>query len=289
MGSNLWDTRHDNLSRNLVTGLARRKGRTRAFFIQRRDDAIQHYHNEIIKEVYERWLAAEVHEEKRVAPDPTLPQIDIAVGLTFKTEQGKILTSEIKLRPNLPIEFDAFTHLGENESLQHNADLIEALKTYDEGVDALFSWRDEIAKTLVHDLRPTNTTNPQDGEYSVPNLMNYFDRRFYRGLGAQIRLFKEPYSRLDWTTLIAVYGGETTWLANSSDPSKLTALEDGLDAWGQHYAEATKKLVSQRGIVETDLKIFKSSLTQLIRTLRFYPHTLKEKCSIEESLSGEGT
>lgn len=117
-------------------------------------------------------------------------------------------------------------------------------------------------------------------------LIECFDRHFYRHENATIGPpFKGVGSSLGWTFLPVHYAGLDRTLASSLDDSELTKLMKRIGPWGEYYADARRGLDSKRGLLSTNLKIFQSGTAQLIQTLRFRPHLVKGKCSIEESFA----
>ena len=254
---------------------------------ERQEELTKAYHEELITKIYDPWCQNGIEGRGSLAGyPPTQNQPGyIWIPIGFELESN----SEPGTHPELPMIRDALAHL-DDETSKARKKVWDGMIDYNDSVKALMRWPSYIAKVIDHEcgLREATGINqpPQESKCDISVLIEYFDRHFYHRENATIGPpFKGVGSSLGWTFLPVHYAGHDQTLASSSDDSELTRLVKRIDPWGEYYADARRGLDSKRGSLSTDLKIFQSGTAQLIQTLRFRPHLVKGKCSIEESFA----
>ena len=245
------------------------------------------YHEELITKMYNPWRQNGIEDRVSLPgypPTQNQPEY-IWIPIGFELESN----SEPGTHPELLMIRDALAHL-EDETSKARRKVWDGMIDYNDSVKALIRWPSYIAKVVEHEcgLREATGINqfPQEPKCDISVLIEYFDRHFYRRENATIGpFFKGVGPSLGWTFLPVHYASHDQTLASSSDDSELTRLMKRIDSWGQYYADARIGLDSKRESLSTNLKIFQSGTAQLIQTLRFRPHLVKGKCSIEESFA----
>ena len=128
--------------------------------------------------------------------------------------------------------------------------------------------------------------------------MEYFNRHFYLKEKATVSQ-GIPKSKLaypdEWKTLaegltallVEYEGGIERCVAVSGTPESLSNLAGRLDGWGKDCAEIIGALDSEIATIQTGLRLFKRDVELTIRKLTLFPHTVTQKCSIEETLEKE--
>ncbi len=254
---------------------------------ERQEELTKVYHEELIAKVYNPWCQIGIEYRGSLAgypPTQNQPEY-VWIPIGFELESN----SEPGTHPELPMIRDAIAHLDDGTS-EARKRMWDGMIDYNDSVKALVRWPGYIAKVIDHEcgLKEAKGINqpPQESKCDISVLIEYFDRHFYRRENATIGPpFKGVGSSLGWTFLPVHYAGHDQTLASSSDDSELTRLVKKIDPWGEFYADARRGLDSKRGLLSTDLRTFQSGTTQLIQTLRFRPHLVKGKCSIEESFA----
>jgi hypothetical protein len=247
----------------------------------------QAYHEELITKMYDPWCQNGIEERESLAGyPPTQDQPEyIWVPIGFELESN----SEPETHPELPMIRDALAHL-DDETSKTRKRVWDGMIDYNNSVKALIRWPSYIAKVIDHECGLREATGisqpPQESACDISVLIKYFDRHFYRHENATLGpSFKGIGSSLGWTFMPVHYADHDQTLASSSDDLELTKLMKRIDPWGEYYADARRGLDSKRESLSTDLEIFQSGAVQLIQTLRFRPHLVKGKCSIEESFT----
>jgi hypothetical protein len=252
---------------------------------ERQEELTRAYHEELITKMYDPWCQNGMEERGSLAgypPTQNQPEY-IWVPIGFELESD----SEPGLHPELLMMRDALAHLSD-ETSKTRKKVRDGMIDYNDSVKALIRWPGYIAKVIDHECGLGEAIGinqpPQESRCDISVLIEYFDRHFYRRENAAIGPpFKGVGSSLGWTFLPVHYADHDQILASSPDDSELTRLMKRIDAWGEYYADARRGLDSKRGSLNTNLKIFQSGTAQLIQTLRFRPHLVKGKCSIEIS------
>ena len=250
---------------------------------RKEERAIQDYHNKLIEEVYDPWSNIKIQNRDSLAGYPNTRNQPTYLSIDFEGVCTDRRTIE-----------DAIMHLNEREDATTNKKhLIELVKRYNDKVGAFIQWRDDdISKQIDEEcqLRPTYTTPPlvpQEDEYSVTTLVEYFDAHFYRGQEAEVRKITYQLPHHVRNVLYITYENAIEpWLANSPDPLKLCRLEAKLDEWGRHYKDVRADLDAQRQVVEGTLQSFKTALIPVKRRLAIECHLMTTKCAYEESFGG---
>ena len=254
---------------------------------ERQEELTKAYHEELITKIYDPWCQNGIEDRGSLAGyPPTQNQPGyIWIPIGFELESN----SEPGTHPELPMIRDALAHL-DDETSKARKKVWDGMIDYNDSVKALIRWPSYIAKVIYRECGLKEATGinqpPQESKCDISVLVEYFDRHFYHRENATIGPhFKGVGSSLGWTFLPVHYAGHDQTLASSLDDSELTRLVKRIDPWGEYYADARRGLDSKRGLLSTDLKIFQSGTAQLIQTLRFRPHLVKGKCSIEESFA----
>jgi len=252
---------------------------------ERQEELTKAYHEELITKIYDPWCKNGI-EDRGSLPGypPTQNQLEyiwIPIGFEMETD------SEPGTHPELPMIRDALAHL-DDETSKARKKVWDGIVEYNDSVKALIRWPSYIAKVIENECGLRDAAGidqpPQEPWCDVSVLMEYFDRHFYRRESVMIGPpFKGVGPSLGWTFLPVHYAGRDQTLANSSDDLELARLVKRIDSWGEYYADARRGLDSKRETLSTNLKMFQSGTAQLIQTMRFRPHLVKGKCSIEES------
>ncbi|MGD0318573.1 MAG: hypothetical protein ABSB56_02605 [Nitrososphaerales archaeon] len=253
----------------------------------RRNELTRAYHEELITKTYGPWCKSGIEDRESLAgypPSQNQPEyVWIPIGFELESD------SEPGTNPGLPMIRDALAHL-DDETSEARKKVWDGMVDYNDSVKALVRWPSYIAKMIYNEcgLREASgiDKHPQESKCDVSALMEYFDRHFYRRESASIGPpFKGVGPSLGWTFLPIHYAGQDQTLASSSDDSELARLMKRIDPWGEYYADARRSLDSKRESLNTDLRALQSGTARLIQTLRFRPHLVKGKCSVEESFT----
>jgi len=253
----------------------------------RQEELTRAYHEELIAKMYNPWCQSGIEDRGSLAgypPAQNQPEyVWIPVG--FELESN----SEPGTHPELPMIRDALAHL-DDETTKARRKVWDGVVDYNDSVKALMRWPGYIAKVIDRECGLGEAAGidqpPQEPKCDMSALIEYFDRHFYRRESATIGPpFKGVGPSAGWTFLPVHYAGHDRTLASSSDDSDLTKLVKRIDPWAEHYADARRGLDSKRESLSADLKIFQGGTAQLVQTLRFRPHLVRGKCSIEESFA----
>jgi hypothetical protein len=245
------------------------------------------YHEELITKICEPWCQIGIEDRESLAgypPTQNQPEY-VWIPIGFELESN----SEPETHPELPMIRDALAHL-DDETSKARKRVWNGMVDYNDSVKALIRWPVYIAKMIENECGLKEATGigqpPQKPECDMSVLIEYFDRHFYHRESAKIGpLVKGVGPSQGWTFLPVHYAGRDQTLASSSDDSELTRLTRRIDTWGEYYADARRGLDSKRASLSTDLKIFQGGTAQLVQALRFRPHLVRGKCSIEESFA----
>jgi hypothetical protein len=254
---------------------------------ERHEELTRAYHAELIAKVYDSWCQAVVETRGSLdgyPPSPSpLEYVWIPIG--FEVESS----SEPRKQPELAMTVDALAHLDGQTSAARRK-VRDGMVDYNDSVKALVRWPGYIAKVVEDEcgLRVAAGIDegPQEPGCDISVLLEYLDRHFYRREGATLGPPTKETASLPGLVLLPVhYAGQTRTLARSSDVSELTRLIKKVDPWGEYYADARRGLDSKRKSLTVDLKTFQNGIVQVVQTMKFRPHLVKARCSIEESFA----
>lgn len=253
----------------------------------RQEELTRAYHEELIAKMYNPWCQSGIEDRESLAgypPTQNQPEY-VWIPIGFELEAN----SEPGTHPELPIIRDALAHL-DDETSKARRRVWDGMVDYNDSVKALIRWPVYIAKVIENECGLKEATEigqpPQEPKCDMSVLIEYFDRHFYRRESAKIGPpLKGAGPSQGWTFLPVHYAGRDQTLASSSDDSELTRLMRRIDTWGEYYADARRGLDSKRASLSTDLKIFQGGTAQLVQALRFRPHLVRGKCSVEESFA----
>ncbi len=264
---------------------------------ERQGELTKAYHEELMAKVYGPWCQSGIEDRESLAGYPPTQNRPgyIWIPIGFELESNFPIGFELEsnsepgTHPELPMIRDALAHLDE-ETSKARKKVWDGIVDYNDSVKALIRWPSYIAKVIDRECGLREATGigqpPQEPGCDMSVLIEYFDRRFYRRESATIGPpVKGAGPSRGWTFLPVHYAGRDQMLASSSDDSELSRLVKRIDPWGEYYADARRGLDSKRGSLSTDLKVFQSGTAQLVQTLRFRPHLVKGKCSVEESFA----
>jgi hypothetical protein len=254
---------------------------------ERKEELTRTYHEELIAKMYDPWCQSGIEDRGSLGgypPTQTQPEY-VWIPIGFELESN----AEPGTHPELPLIRDALAHL-DDETSKARKKVWDGMVDYNDSVRALIRWPVYIAKVIENEcgLKEAKGIDqpPQEPTCHMSVLIEYFDCHFYHRESAKVGPpFKGVGPSQGWTFLPVHYADHDAMLASSSDESELAMLIRRIDTWGEYYADARRGLDSKRESLGTNLKIFQGGTAQLVQALRFRPHLVKGKCSVEESLA----
>ena len=149
-------------------------------------------------------------------------------------------------------------------------------------------WQETVAAIIRTEFGLTDAEVTISEVCDITGLLEYFYKHSYQREPIEVRQETVTVGSVSTTTLSLAYQGQKVVpVARSNDVSRITRLVGRMDEGGKEYASYAKTVDDGIRLLGTNLERFQSYLRDIIRTMKWFPHQLKRKCSIEKTLEGK--